>query len=339
MSSPSADIATFDLNSVEVSEYTYVSDTSHNVELSRSVNLSGVLTFEQWTHNNYDSFDARTTINGGSIVKWVLEEDITLTEEVWLQSHELFIIDANLIIATGGKLISSGEIDVSGGTLDVSGGVLEAAPLDKTKYRITGGDFYELFYNNFWWRSADLIVNKPFSVPKYKYGTWIYGRNRDLSMNETSVTDLMNLYQWNLGEGTSVKIFNLADFAINQWVLDISENKTNSTVETALITDTTTITHYGTTDNITSTNVKVRQELMKNSYLDKLNNCLSGSLTWGNLLKALDSAEGNLTTRYDKVNDPKNALQSGDIVTLIIMVKNDNVFTENIFLRLPFEIK
>ena len=77
---------------------------------------------------------------------------------------------------------------------------------------------------------------------------------------------------------------------------------------------------------------------MQKAYLDELN-FTNGSLTWGNLLKALDRLNGSTTaTRFDLVDTPKTALQSGDKITIIIMVQNKNALTENIFLRLPFEI-
>ena len=342
------DIATFDINTVKASTYAYTSDTTHNILLSRALNLSGVADLDEWTPTNGGYFGTKQ-INTPStgITTWTLIANLNLKEHIWIKADEKLIINADLNILTNGKITLSGELDVSGGTLDVSGGTLDATSQTKTKFDIDKGDFYELFYNNQWWRSAQTTdgpnAGKTFSIPTYKNNTWVYGTNRSIVMTQSAVTKLFNLYTWNNGEGAKATSFNLADFAIDQWVKDISNNKTTTTVKTVTTTttsnDTTTTTVDGSSNNISSSNVGLRHELMQKAYLDELN-FTNGSLTWGNLLKALDRLNGSTTaTRFDLVDTPKTALQSGDKITIIIMVQNKNALAENIFLRLPFEIK
>jgi hypothetical protein len=344
-----ADIATFDINTVKASEYTYTADTTHNIELSRALNLSGVPTIQEFMDDNtlwtgtYGPFHGGASYNSDDQLLWKLDEDFDLTSHIWIQAHELLTVEADLDIQTNGKITLAGEIDISGGTLNIGGGSIESTSQTKTKFEIEGGDFYELFYNNQWWRSTQNTKDKTFSIPEYKNGSWINGRGRTKVITDSAITKLFSLYTWNRGEGGDSVVMNLANFAIDQWVKDISNNQTTTTVETVTITttsnDTTTTTANGSSTNIPSSNVGLRQELMAQSYLNKLNNCLTGSLTWGNLLKAVDSKKGILTTRFDLVDTPKSALQSGDDITIIIMVANKNALAENIFLRLPFEIK
>jgi hypothetical protein len=344
------DIATFDINTVKASEYAYTVDTSHNILLSRSLSLSGVKDLDEWTPTNGGYF-ATKQINTPStgITTWTLINNLDLINHIWIKPDEKLILDASLNILTNGKITLSGELNVNNGELDVSGGSIESTSVGKTNYDISGGDFYELFYNNEWWRSPQTNdgpnAGKTFSIPRYRNNTWVYGGNRSIEMTENAVTKLFNLYTWNSGSAGNAALFNLADFAIDQWVVDISNNlskkiTTKTVTTTTTSNSTTTKTEDGSSNNIPSSNVGLRHELLLKAYLDKLNNCLTSSLTWGNLLKALDRFEGSsTTTRFDLVDTPKTALQSGDKITIIIMVQNKNALAENIFLRLPIEIK
>ena len=322
--------------------YSYSGDTTHNVELNRSINLTNALYFDTWQSTGPSL--TKNIING--IVYWDLTADYTLTESIFLQSNEYFIISADLIIGPSGNLIVSGELDISGGSIDISGGTVSSVSpaTGNENFLISGGDFYELFYNNQRMPRAKQIKDKKFLIPRFYRGSWTYGYNRDVSMNDTEIENMLNLYTWNIGTGDNTVPFNLANFAINQWLIDISNNKTLKTTIEEVTTDTSnnTVTTYSDTGSsivIPSTNVRLRNELLLQSYLYNIPYNTSVSLSWGNLLKTLDRAEGTVSTRFDLVNTPKNALQSGDIITVVFVVRNGNPYTESIFIRLPFQIK